>query len=279
MRAGRDGASTRSSSGARVRVARQGSALHDDGAPVGDGRGIRAALDRRDAHAAGAEERMPRAGRELGAERAERDEPVECPVDRVDAEFGLRPVGGEPLVLDAVPGEAAVRERHLEVRRLEHDRGVRAWARVGGCRGVGVDRGQQFLHADGAELLVRGEGEHEVAGRVGCRGGGRHRRGEPARHVVRAAADDAIGVGMRTRRHPRPIRRRCRGARPAAACGPRRSRAAAPAHSGAPDPRPPAAPRSRDRRATRRSRPRARVRPLRPARATGWSRRSRRAGG
>ncbi len=227
---------------------------------------------------------MPRASRELGAERTERDEPVERPVDRVDAELGLRPVGGEPLVLDAVPGEAAVRERHLEVGRLEHDRGVGAGARVSGCRGVGVDRGQQLLHADGAELLVGGEREHQVAGRVGCRGGGDHRRGEPARHVVRAAADDALGRTRDPRstpvHAPCPIRRRCRGARPACSVRPPPLPAPPREHTRARrGPRRPAARRSRDRRASRRSRPRARVRPLRPARATGWSRRSRRAGG
>ena len=39
---------------------------------------------------------MPRPGRELGTERAQRDEPVERQVDRIDAELRLRPVGCDP---------------------------------------------------------------------------------------------------------------------------------------------------------------------------------------
>jgi hypothetical protein len=88
-----------------------------------------------------------------------------------------------------------MRQRHLEVGRLEHDGGIGARARAGGCRGVGIDRGQQLRHAHGAELLVGREREHQVARAGGGRGGGDHRRGEPARHVVRAAAHDAIGLG------------------------------------------------------------------------------------
>ena len=108
---------------------------------------------------------MSRAGADLGRERAQRQEPVDRRFDRVEAEFGLRSVCCETLVFDAVPGEPAVGEGHPEVGRFEHDGGVWARPRVDGCPGSGIDRGEQLLHADGAELLVGGEREHRSPAR------------------------------------------------------------------------------------------------------------------
>ena len=64
MRAGRDGARA-CRAGSRVGFAGERAALDDEHASVGDGRGICAALDGRDAHTAGAEQRMPRPGGDL----------------------------------------------------------------------------------------------------------------------------------------------------------------------------------------------------------------------
>ena len=92
--------------------------------------------------------------------------------------------------LDLEPGEALVRDAHLERGRLGHDRGVRP--QLGG----------DGLGADARELLVADRGHDDVARELELRRlrAGPERRGHAALHVEAAAAVQPIALDARLER-------------------------------------------------------------------------------
>lgn len=109
--------------------------------------------------------------------------------DRVDPEIGSRSVCRAPRGLHLETDEALVRDADGKVGRLGDDRRVRMPLAF-----------QQRARADPAGLFV-GDGRHDHVTAQSLDGGSRrHRRGQPALHVIRAATDQSPVV------HPRRVR-------------------------------------------------------------------------
>ena len=132
--------------------------------------------------------------------------------DRVDAEVRTRPMGRTARDLDLRPYESAMGDHELELGGLGDD------------RRVGAQGGENLLDAQARVLLVRHDGDHDVA-REPERGGlaaGDQRRRDAGLHVIRATAIKPIAV------HPRPPvghslhRRPCRSGRTTARAAPAR---------------------------------------------------------
>ena len=98
--------------------------------------------------------------------------------DGVDSEMRARAVRGDAVGLDLEAGEALVRDRELQLGRLDDDRRVGPHALE---HGFGADR---------RHLLVGDRRHDHVAAESALLGASRRvqNRGEPAFHVVRAAS-------------------------------------------------------------------------------------------
>ena len=244
----------------RVGVARKGASLHDEHALVGDGRGIRAALDRGDSNTR-CEQRMARPRADLGAEFASATRPSTARSIASTPKPGCDPVPRPPRIR---PGTRA-KPRCASVTSRSVGSSTTAWS---GRPDLSRAR-EEFLHADGTEFLV-GEGEEDVPAQVARRAA--------AAATIAAASPPAMSYAPRLTMRSATTS----GAPSAPAPGPP-TVSRCPARS-SPLPQPPAPAAARDtgprgigpddgtrapaRRATRRWSRRARARPRRPERAT-----------
>ena len=117
---------------------------------------------------------MRRCGAQTCVEFLDPDEHAAHSRDRVDAEIGTRAVRRDAARLQLERDEALVRDAHLLLRRLAHD------------RGIGLDPAHNRFRADRSDLLV-GDGRHDhVAAQVARARSCEHRRRKRALHVVTA---------------------------------------------------------------------------------------------
>ena len=187
---------------ARSSASKPGGVLPGDGAPfdrdaaaVGIGGGLLPAADDARVDAAGAEDRVARAGAQIGGQPVESGQEGAGLDDGVDAEVRAGAVGGDAGERDVGPDEPLVAGDEVQPGGFGDDRGVDGEA-------GGPQVGQDLLGADRGVLLVGDEGEHDVAAvRVAVdTGGGDHQGGDAGLHVVAASAVQPAAVDGRVER-------------------------------------------------------------------------------
>ena len=172
-------------------LARHGAALELHEAALGVARQLLPALDQRGVQRAGAEQRVAGAGGELPAEILDAGQHAAALGDRIDAELRLRAVRGMARDLDLEPGEALVRDAHLERRRLGHDRGV-------GAHSCSATAWVPMLANSSSQTADDGHVARQLE--PGGLGAGPQRRGGAALHVEAAAAVEAVALDARLER-------------------------------------------------------------------------------